>query len=138
MWRGERRARHAVRSVGPGERFRHACRRSAPNHLAIALEQLQSDRPCHQLLDLPRERVERLSHRSEPEAVVYQIRVLQRKLTLQPLEIPRQHERLELAMCRVEDYRGRRLRDLAGHDLGLTLLDRVHAAYAMAACNRGE
>ena len=87
--------------------------RSPSDHTAIPLEQLESHRSGDARLNGRDKGVDRLPRLREPQAVVHRVGVVTTQIVLDPLEIARDDELLELAVRRVQDDGGRRFVDLA-------------------------
>ena len=110
----------------------------AADHLAIAAEQLDANIAGHALLHGGDKGVHRPARIREPEAVVHQVAVRGAEVTRNPIELARRHERLQVAVRRVEHDGGRRLMDLARLDAEQPILDHVDPADAVVAGNRRD
>src|SRR5687768_2127200 len=79
----------------------------------IALVQLEANRTGDPLLRAVDERIEGLTFRRPPAALVHQIRVARGDLILQRERAPVERDLLQLTVCRVEQRAARRLVDAA-------------------------
>lgn len=87
--------------------------RPATNDAAVALEQFEANAAGDARLNRRDERIDGFARRREPEAVVDGIGVDAPHVLLDPFEIARDHEFLELAMRGMQHDRRRRFVDLA-------------------------
>ena len=98
-----------ARVVGRERLIVEGVRGLAADDVAIAFEEFESDRSCDARLNRAHEGVYRFARLREPESVVDEVRVGASEVVLDPLEVPRDDELLQLAVRRVEHDGGRRL-----------------------------